>query len=82
MSDIDPNFDPNDDLHTQLIKEVWLYCYYQERFERFGFKQSARFARNSLRRIRELSRARYAEIQEKNKANAQNRGKKKDTDDN
>lgn len=71
-----------DDIHDLLIKEFWMYSHHQERFERYGYSQSARFARNSLRKIRHLAHARFKQIQEKDKKlQAQKRGKRNsDTD--
>ena len=54
-----------DDLHAKLIKEFWMYSHWQERFERYGYKASAKEARNCLSNIRKLAQARYREIQNK-----------------
>ena len=74
-----------DDLHTQLIKEFWMYSHWQERFERYGYKASAKEARNCLSRIKHLSTARYREIQGKVKElkgiQNQNRGPSTDEHD-
>ena len=79
----DDIFQIQDDIHDLLIKEFWIYSHHQERFERYGYSQSARFARNSLRRIRDLAYARYKQIQEKNKKlQAQKKGTEDEADDN
>lgn len=56
------NDDDADDLHTKLMKEIWLYCHWQERFHRYGYKESAANAKRCLRNIRNCATARQKEI--------------------
>lgn len=73
-----------DDTHDELLKAVISYIKWNERFERFGYKGSAREARNSLSDMRKIAQRRYQEIQAKKEEihGNQNEGSEKAGDDN
>jgi hypothetical protein len=53
------------DTNELLIREFIEYSKWATRFELFGYKESAKKARNSLMQISKLARQRYREIQAK-----------------
>ncbi len=55
--------DIKDDTHDQLIKAFIEYSRWNERFERYGYYASSVQAREHLRTIRDLCKARRMEIQ-------------------
>lgn len=54
-----------DSLHDKLVKAFIRYCTANEKFENFGFNDSAVIARNSLTEISRLIKDRRKEIHEK-----------------
>ena len=57
--------DNDKDTNELLIREFMEYSKWATRFELFGYKESAKKARNSLMQISKLARQRYREIQAK-----------------
>jgi hypothetical protein len=57
--------DKEQDTNELLIREFIEYSKWATRFELFGYKESAKKARNSLMQISKLARQRYREIQAK-----------------
>ena len=53
------------DVHDRLLIEFLVYLKWSQRFEQFGYKESAVKSRNALSNIRKLAQARYQEIQAK-----------------
>jgi carbonic anhydrase len=78
------NNDFKDDTHDTLIKAFMEYSKWNERFERFGYKESAVKARTALRKIRKISTVRYQEIHAKKVEihGNQNEGNEEAIDDN
>lgn len=54
-----------DSLHDKLVKSFIRYCAANEKFENFGFNDSAVIARNALNDISRLIKDRRKEIHEK-----------------
>ena len=57
--------DNDKDTNELLIREFIEYSKWATRFELFGYKDSAKKARNSLMKITKLAKLRYREIQAK-----------------
>lgn len=68
--------DIKDDIHDRLVKAFIEYSRWNERFERYGYYGSSVQAREFLREIRDLCKARRMEIQKSRKG----RGKSKKTE--
>jgi hypothetical protein len=54
--------DIQDDLHDKLVKAFIEYSRWNERFERYGYFESSKRAREALRDIRSLATERRKEI--------------------
>lgn len=55
----------DDDLHDRLLKAVFEYCRWSERFEIYGYKESAQAARSSLTEVMQIAKKRRAEIHQR-----------------
>ena len=78
------NDDFQNDTHDKLLLEFLVYLRWSQRFEQFGYKESAVKARNALSRMRKLAQARFQEIQAKKIEihGIQNEGDEEAEDDN
>lgn len=56
------DYEDTDDTHDKILKEFWRYSYWQERFERYGYKGSSVEAKHCLTRLKRLLVQRQREI--------------------
>ena len=84
MTSKSTNDEINNDIHDKLLLEFLVYLRWSQRFEQFGYKESAVKSRNALMNMRRLAQARYQEIQAKKIAlhGNQNEGDEEAADDN
>jgi hypothetical protein len=72
--------DIKDDTHDKLVKAFIEYSRWNERFERYGYFASSQQAREYLRDIRDLCKARRMEIQAKRRQLKQTKTEGEGTD--
>lgn len=72
--------DIKDDTHDKLVKAFIEYSRWNERFERYGYFASSQQAREYLRTIRDLCKARRMEIQAKRRLLKQTKTEGEETD--
>lgn len=72
--------DIKDDTHDKLVKAFIEYSRWNERFERYGYFASSQQAREYLRDIRDLCKARRMEIQAKRRQLKQTKTEEEGTD--
>ena len=70
--------DIKDDTHDKLVKAFIEYSRWNERFERYGYFGSSQQAREYLRDIRDLCKARRMEIQAQRRLNKKAKTEGKD----